>query len=132
VNEPSVLREWLKPKEVAAELDVPVVRVQRWLATGKLNGRKIGGLWFIRRSEIEAEYDVSHERPERGEPVPAEPGRSLGGDGDDVGRPTAVSVRRVENRGRAAAPGVAETAGRGGRRGSATLKGWTLPPAVDR
>lgn len=49
-------RDWLRPADVADVLGVPVLRVQRWLKAGNLRGKKIGGMWFVHRSEIEAAY----------------------------------------------------------------------------
>jgi excisionase family DNA binding protein len=121
--------------EVAELLGVPVVRVQRWLATGKLHGFKIGNLWFVATDELEAlvkGYDDQRARSRGGDAVPAEPGSSLGGDGDDAGRSPPVRVREVEGRRRAAAPGTHETAGRGDTPRSRKAAAWTVPPEVAR
>ena len=63
-------REWLRPSEVADAFGVPVLRVQRWLKAGSLPGRKIGGLWFVHRSEVEGAYHADREEPQRGRSNP--------------------------------------------------------------
>jgi excisionase family DNA binding protein len=46
--------EFLTPEEVAARLKVQPRTVQEWLRTGRLPGLKLGKLWRIRESDLEA------------------------------------------------------------------------------
>jgi excisionase family DNA binding protein len=129
-------REWLRVSEVADELDVAPATVQRWVKAGKLRGRKIGGLWFVHRSTLEA-YSDEHEgegtgaeRASRGDAVPATPGPTLGRDGDDAGRPPSFSVSRIEDRGRGPAGGTQTAARPVGQGRSFSAAPWTVPADV--
>jgi excisionase family DNA binding protein len=86
--------------EVAYRLGVRVVTVQRWLQRGEIAGTKIGGMWFVPVGALQARlrgYDDGGARSQRGEPVPADPGPTLGGDRDDAGRTPPIEVRRVDS-----------------------------------
>ncbi len=45
---------YLSPDDVAHKLNVKPLTVRRWLKSGKLKGLKVGRLWRIRESELEA------------------------------------------------------------------------------
>lgn len=84
--------------EFAAAIGRKPTTVLRWLQRGELAGRKIGGVWVIPVDALEA-YDADREGPQRGQPVPSEPGREVDRHGHDAGRPPEVAVRRVQGRG---------------------------------
>jgi excisionase family DNA binding protein len=42
------------PEEVAERLSVSTKTIKDWLRTGKLKGVKVGRLWRVRESELEA------------------------------------------------------------------------------
>ena len=48
------MRDELTPREVAQELGVTVRTVQRWIATGRLPGSRVGGRMRVPRSAIQA------------------------------------------------------------------------------
>ncbi len=49
----------LTPDEVAGKLHVTRRTVYTWLRSGKLQGHRIGGVWRIPRSAIDAPYEIS-------------------------------------------------------------------------
>jgi len=53
------------------------VTIQRWLMRGELAGRKLGGAWVIPADALSGTMSPDAQPP-RGQPVPAEAGRSLG------------------------------------------------------
>jgi excisionase family DNA binding protein len=48
----SEISEYLTPEEVAGILKVHYNTVYTWLATGKIKGIKIGGVWRIRKEDL--------------------------------------------------------------------------------
>ncbi|HEV7199333.1 MAG TPA: helix-turn-helix domain-containing protein, partial [Candidatus Limnocylindria bacterium] len=48
------MRDELTPREVALELGVTVRTVQRWIATGRLAGSRVGGRMRVPRSALAA------------------------------------------------------------------------------
>lgn len=51
---PSSSNELLTPAQVAKELQVTVVTVRRWIASGSLHARKIGPRrWMVRRVDLD-------------------------------------------------------------------------------
>ncbi|MGH2488190.1 MAG: helix-turn-helix domain-containing protein, partial [Candidatus Limnocylindria bacterium] len=44
------MRDELTPREVAQELGVTVRTVQRWIATGRLSGSRVGGRMRVPRT----------------------------------------------------------------------------------
>jgi len=48
------MEKLLTPEEVAEILTVKLRTVSEWLRTGKLKGVKVGALWRIRESDLEA------------------------------------------------------------------------------
>ena len=44
----------LTPKEAAARLKISRLTIGDWLRSGKLKGVKVGRLWRVRESELEA------------------------------------------------------------------------------
>jgi excisionase family DNA binding protein len=121
---------WMRAAAFADDMGVTTVTVQRWCKAGTIRARKIGGLWFVHRSELDEGYDVDRAESQRGEPVPAEPGPTLGGDGHDAGRTPPVKVRRVESRSSGQSAGAHPAAGRRHPTGSPSRTAWTLPPEV--
>ena len=51
----------LSPDEIAAILGVHRNTVWRWLATGKLPGRKVGNVWLISAAALQAWLDHATE-----------------------------------------------------------------------
>ena len=51
-NRENMLKELLSPEEVADELKVTKRTVYNWLRSGKLRGRKFGGVWRISASAL--------------------------------------------------------------------------------
>jgi excisionase family DNA binding protein len=45
---------YFSPDDVAHKLNVKPLTVRRWLKGGKLKGLKVGRLWRVRESELEA------------------------------------------------------------------------------
>jgi excisionase family DNA binding protein len=130
---PRVTRLAYTVEEIAALVGRRPVTIQRWLRTGELRGVRRRGVWVIPASAIAeflGEYDADSERAQRGEPVPADPGRPMGGERDDAERPASFDVRKVEGRGRGGAPGTPPSAGRRGAAGSASGQAWTVPGEV--
>jgi hypothetical protein len=126
----TVSRSWIRATTFAVLMDVQPVTVQRWCKAGTVQARKIGGLWFVHRSELGEGYDATRAESQRGEPVPAGPRPPMGGDGHDAQRQAPVTVRRVESRGSGQSAGTHPAAGRRHPTGSPSRTAWTLPPEV--
>jgi len=52
-----VSKEYLTPEKVAKILDVNIETVYRWLNKGVLPGVKIGGLWRVRKEDIDLKFE---------------------------------------------------------------------------
>ncbi len=50
------VKEFLNPEEAAQLLDVHIDTIREWLRQEKLPGKKIGDLWRIRRSDVDAMF----------------------------------------------------------------------------
>lgn len=44
--------EFLTTEEIAQMLKVKVITVERWLAGGKMRGRKVGRRWLVTHEEL--------------------------------------------------------------------------------
>jgi excisionase family DNA binding protein len=51
---PEFPERYLSPDDVARRLNVKPLTVRRWLKDGKLRGIKVGRLWRVRESDLEA------------------------------------------------------------------------------
>ncbi len=51
---PETQERYLSPDEVAQRLNVKPLTVRRWLKSGNLKGLKLGPLWRVRESNLEA------------------------------------------------------------------------------
>lgn len=51
---PETQERYLSPDEVAQRLNVKPLTVRRWLKNGNLKGLKLGRLWRVRESNLEA------------------------------------------------------------------------------
>lgn len=52
-------------EEAASMLKVTALTVRRWLKSGELRGSKIGGLWRIKESDIEAALKIETQEGEQ-------------------------------------------------------------------
>ena len=51
---PDTHDRYLTPMEISKEFKVSRITVARWLRTGKLKGVKVGRLWRVRESDLQA------------------------------------------------------------------------------
>ncbi|MBU4233901.1 MAG: helix-turn-helix domain-containing protein [Proteobacteria bacterium] len=51
---PGTQERYLSPNDVAKKLNISPLTVRRWLKSGKLKGVKVGSLWRVRGSDLEA------------------------------------------------------------------------------
>ena len=123
---------WVRATIFAKHMDVTPVTVQRWCKAGTVQARKIGGLWFVHRSELGEGYDDDDAESRRGQPVPAGTRPEVGGVGHDAGRQASVTVRQVEGRGAGQSAGADPATRRSGPTRPAGRAAWTLPPEVAR
>lgn len=57
------MEEYLTPEEVAETLKVSKKVIQDWLRAGTIPGTKVGSLWRIPKSDLEAWLESNTQRP---------------------------------------------------------------------
>jgi excisionase family DNA binding protein len=51
---PESQERYLSPDDVAKKLNISPLTVRRWLKAGKMKGVRVGRLWRVRESDLEA------------------------------------------------------------------------------